>query len=91
MMIGAFVKDPNSTIDFAVDWAEWLNTGDNVTVSTWETPTGLTLSSSSVSNNVARAFLTGGLAGVDYLITNRVTTQGGRIEDRSILVQVRQL
>lgn len=91
MMIGAFVKDPNSTIDFAVDWAEWLNTGDNVSVSSWEVPSGISLSSSSVTNNVTRAFLTGGTAGIDYLITNRVTTQGGRIEDRSILVQVRQL
>lgn len=91
MIIGAFVKDPNSTIDFAVDWAEWLNTGDTVTTSSWEVPSGLTVSSSTVTNNVARAFLTGGIDGVDYLVTNRVTTQGTRIEDRSILVQVRQL
>lgn len=91
MIIGAFVKDPNSTIDFAVDWVEWLNTGDNVSSSSWEVPAGLTVSSSSVTNNVTRAFLTGGIAGVDYLVTNRVTTQGARIEDRSILVQVRQL
>lgn len=90
MMIGAFVKDPNSTIDFAVDWAEWLSSADTVSSSSWEV-SGLTVSSSSVTNNVTRAFLTGGIAGVDYLITNRVTTQGGRIEDRSILVQVRQL
>jgi hypothetical protein len=91
MIIGAFVKDPNSTIDFAVDWAEWLSSGDTVSSSSWEVPTGLTVSSASVANNVTRSFLTGGLAGVDYMITNRVTTQGGRIEDRSILVQVRQL
>jgi hypothetical protein len=91
MIIGAFVKDPNSTIDFAVDWAEWLNTGDTVSSSSWEVPVGLTLSSEGVTNNVTRAFLAGGIAGVDYMITNRVTTQGARIEDRSILVQVRQL
>lgn len=90
MMIGAFVKDPNSTIDFAVDWSEWLSSSDTVSSSSWEV-SGLTVSSTSVANNVTRAFLTGGIAGVDYLITNRVTTQGGRIEDRSILVQVRQL
>jgi hypothetical protein len=90
MIIAAFTKDPNSTIDFEIDWNQWLN-GDTVSVSTWEVPAAFTIQSEGVTSNVTRAFLTGGTAGSDYTITNRITTPGGRIEDRSVLVQVRQL
>ena len=89
-IIAAFTKDPNSTIDFEVDWNLWLN-GDTVTTSAWEVPAALTIVSEGVTSNVTRAFLSGGATGADYLLTNRVTTPGGRIEDRSVLVQVRQL
>jgi len=90
MIIAAFTKDPNSTIDFAIDWNQFL-VNDTVTGSSWEIPAAFTLQSEGVTSNVTRAFLTGGVAGTDYTITNRITTPGGRIEDRSVLVQVRQL
>lgn len=90
MIIAAFTKDPNSTIDFAIDWNQWL-VNDVVTASSWEVPAAFTIQSEGVTENVTRAFLTGGVANLDYTITNRITTSGGRIEDRSVLVQVRQL
>jgi len=85
----AFVKDPNATVDYELDWSEWLDS-DAVSTSTWSAPAALTLTGSNVTDNVTRIFVAGGSVGTDYLITNRITSSGGRIEDRSILIQVRE-
>lgn len=93
-------KDPNATMDYAIDLASgglndgsstdpgWLQ-GDTINSVVWTAATGITVSTSSNTNTVATVWLTGGTAGTDYLVTARVTTAAGRIEDWSLLIKVR--
>lgn len=88
MVVAAYVKDPNDVLDYTIDWATWLATGDTITVSTFTVPTGLTKQSESNTTTFATVWLTGGTAGVEYVVTNHVTSAAGRQEDQTIIVLV---
>jgi len=80
-------KDPDSIIDYGVDWSNWLATGETITSSAWIVPAGLTNDSDSNTSTATAIFLSGGTSGTTYELTNRVTTSGGRTEDRSMLIK----
>ena len=84
-----FVKDPNATLDYTISWPLWLD-GDTITTSSWTATTGITIASSSNTTTAATVWLSGGTASTRYTVTNRVTTAGGRIDDRSIYINVRE-
>ena len=81
-------KDPNAIIDYAWDWTAWLADRGNDTISnsTWTVPAGLTEVSNNESNGVAAVFLSGGVDGYKYVVTNRIVTAGGRTEERSFRI-----
>ncbi|MFO0271368.1 MAG: hypothetical protein ACK53W_12640 [Gemmatimonadota bacterium] len=81
-------KDPGARVDYDLDWSEYLG-ADTIATSSWTVPAGLTLYAQTATTTVATVWIEGGTAGVDYAITNRVTTAGGRIDERSILIRVR--
>jgi len=90
MSIQAFIKDPSARKDYGFDWGTlWLN-GDTISASEWILPTGITKFDESNTTTDTTIWLTGGTAGTDYLVTNQITTAGGRIEQRSIKIQVRE-
>jgi len=85
------IKDPNATLDFKVDWSEWLDVGESVTAATWLVPSGLTEETSPPYGQLTDAtsstiWLSGGEAGGAYLVTCRVTTSSDRIDDRSFWI-----
>ena len=83
-----FTKDPNAVLDYAIDWSKWL-AGDQIGESQWTvTGTDLTASDETNTQTTATVWLAGGAAGQSYTVTNRITTQGGRIDERSFIVQV---
>jgi hypothetical protein len=84
-----FLKDPDATLDYSIDWSVYLG-ADTISAVTWTVPTGNTKVSDSHTTTVATVWLLGGAAGVDYPVTCRITTVGGRIDDRTILIRVRQ-
>lgn len=85
-------KDPDAVLDYAVDWSasgsSWLGT-DTISAVTWIVPSGITLASSTHTSTVATIWLSGGTSGQTYNITCRITTVGGRQEDRSFRVIVK--
>lgn len=85
-------KDPDSVLDFGRDWAAagWLSDGEQITSSTWIVPAGLTKDSESNTATVAIVWLSGGVAGETYTVTNRISTNQGRTDDRSLTVYVTQ-
>lgn len=87
----SFVKDPAATLDYTVDWGgdDWLGS-DTISAVSWTTPAGLTLASSSNTTTTATAWLGGGIDGQDYDVVCQITTTGGRIDERTIRLQVRQ-
>jgi hypothetical protein len=84
-----FTKDPDAILDYAVDWSRWL-AGDAIAASTWFVPTGLTKATESNTATKATVWLSGGVAGQTYTVTNRITTTGGRTEDRSFTIRVEE-
>jgi hypothetical protein len=82
-----YSKDPNATLDYKVDWAAWLGT-DTIFTSTFTVPTGITKSSETNNPTDATVWLSGGTAGQSYQIINRITTVGGRTDDRTFLIVV---
>lgn len=81
-----FTKDPDAVLDYAVDWTLWL-AGDEIATSDWTVPVGLTKVTDTNTATKATVWLSGGQAGQSYTITNRITTTGGRTEDRSITIK----
>lgn len=89
-----FIEDPDAYLDYGMDWTNWLD-GDTIVTSTWIVPSnsGLTQSNSSVNvaATVTAVWLAGGtIAAAPWMVTNRITTAGGRTEDRSFLIAVRE-
>ncbi len=84
-----FTKDPNAVLDYTIDWTRWF-AGDQIATSAWLVPTGLTKIADSKTPSSATVWLSGGTAGQSYTVTNRITTTGGRTEDRSFTIRVEE-
>lgn len=85
----AITKDPDAVLDYSVDWSTWLE-GDTVSSIAWALDSGITKDSQELAAGVATAWISGGSVGIDYRVTCRIVTAGGRTDDRSFLLQVRE-
>ena len=95
-MNARFSKDPSAILDYGLEWRSWLSQGDELATATW-TVTGaddelVVLSEGgrapSVSDTAAKCWLSGGTPGTTYRLACRVTTTGGRVDERSITIAV---
>jgi hypothetical protein len=84
----SFVKDPDATLDYKVDWTLWLD-GDYITTSTWDVPAGLTEEAKVNDTTSATVWLSGGTFGQRYEVINRIITNAGRTDDRTIIIRIR--
>lgn len=94
-------KDPSAVVDYAADFANWLSS-DTISVSQWlvngtliesdgQTVDGLTVDSSSATTTKSTVWLSAGTEDESYIVTNRITTAAGRVEDRSFKLTVKQI
>lgn len=86
--MSSFVKDPQATLDYAVDWEPWLGV-DTIQSVTWTVDAGITQANASNTTTSATIWLSGGTVGTKYKAVCRVTTAAGRIDERTIYVEVR--
>lgn len=84
-----FVKDPDSTLDYGLDWSPWLN-GDTITNSSWIVDSILTPTNEQNDTTKTSLYISGGVVGEKYVLTNRITTNAGRICERSFTVFIRE-
>jgi hypothetical protein len=80
-------KDPDATTDFQFNWSSWLD-GDEIDSTDFLLPDGLTEVSSSNTTTTATVFVSGGRRGGVYRITNRISTVGGRTQDKTIYIRI---
>lgn len=80
-------KDPAAVLEYGLDWSAWLN-GDAI-LSHAVTASGVTVDSSDAADGVVTAWLSGGTAGTQAQITFSITTTGGRTDERTLLLRVR--
>jgi len=84
-----FTKDPDAVLDWHFDWASWLQIGEFITNSTFLVTAGLDVDSSSNTTTNTTIWLSGGSPGQPYRVTNRIVTNQGRTDDRSITIRVK--
>ncbi|MDX0654222.1 hypothetical protein GOL39_18295 [Sinorhizobium medicae] len=84
------VKDPDEVKDYSLDWSALL-VDDTISASTWTLASGvgLTIGASSNTDTLSTVWLSGGTAGVNYELLNRVVTTGGRTYDQTVKLKVR--
>lgn len=81
-------KDPDEVLDYAIDWAPRLN-GDTIATSQWMVPEGITAGDELSTASTATIWLSGGTDKTGYILTNRITTAGGRTMDYSVRLLVK--
>jgi len=85
-----FHKDPDAVLDYKKDWSNWLGT-DTITNSIWFADSDdITIDSSNHDTQEAVVWLSGGTVGEGYMVTNRITTTQGRINDSSIIIIIKE-
>ena len=98
-----WIKDPSAVLDYCWDWkaltngtgtSDWLGAAETINahtvVLTPVTVPPLVVASSAATdaNTSVTAWLTGGLAGTEYLVVCHITTTGLRQDDRTIKIKV---
>lgn len=87
------LKDPDAVLDYAIDWgAEYLPAGEMLAESNWSAEPaetgGVTIVGGDFDSRLATVKAAGGIAGHVYRLVNRIVTQNGRVDDRSIVLRV---
>lgn len=83
-------KDPNEVVDRFISWAPALEEGETVLTSDFILVSGtVVIDSDTLATPVATAWLSGGTSGETCVLTNRVTTSGGRTYDQSVRIRIK--
>ncbi len=92
MAIKKFTKDPNAVLDYTIDWSAWLAPGDTITDATATvSDNSLVVDTVSFTTDDTTVWLSGGVIGESYDVTIHVTTNGGREDDRTITINMKEL
>lgn len=85
------VKDPQAVKDYGFDWSAWLVNSDSIASSVFSGSSGCAVTSSSISVNsfgVTICFVSSGTLDTTAIITNKITTTQGRIDERSFQLKI---
>jgi hypothetical protein len=86
------LKDPDSVLDYSVDWGAEYLLGDLIAQSMWsvdpDEPGGVTIVGNDFDATTATVTAGGGIAGRLYRLVNDVELQSGRVDRRSIVLRV---
>lgn len=93
--VGTYIeKDPYAVLDYSLNWTNWMPDGETIsTISvTVETISGdaspLTLDSSTNTDYISTAFLSGGTAGNIYNVEYKIVTSGSKQDSRNLRIKV---
>jgi hypothetical protein len=86
-----FTKDPGAVLDYSFDWTVdgWIGADTITGTPVWTVPAGITKDSQSNTTTVATVVISGGTAGANYDVSCKITTAGGRTDERTFRLQVR--
>lgn len=84
------VKDPQSELDYSMDWSDWMPDNDRIATSNWTVQTfadddqPLTIVTTLLAGQINRTtvVLSGGDLDRNYRVTNTIVTDDGRIDER---------
>lgn len=82
--------DVNAVLDFAWDWSNWLADLETIVTSSVTASPGISVDSTTNTNSKVTVWLSSGTAGRIYTVTNLISTNQGRTDERTITVRVEQ-
>ena len=88
------LKEPQSTLDYSVDWGAHYLAGDLIASSEWKVgpdePEGLAVAESGVEEGIATVRVAGGIPGRLYRLSNDIVTARGLQDRRTVTIRVEQ-
>jgi len=87
-------KDPYAVLDYSLDWTNWLPSGEVISAITVtaETISGdaapLTIDSSTNTDTLVTAYVSGGTAGNIYNVEYKITTDNAKKDSRNFRIKV---
>jgi len=84
------MKDKDSSVDYMIDWTDWLATDETVTASDWTVPAGLTEVNTDFDDDSSTIMVSGGSNGTVYALTCTATTNQGRTVQRRVALRVEE-
>lgn len=87
MQVNKFNKDPDAVLDYAIDWSAWL-ADDTIASAEAIADEGIVVESDAMVGSQHVIWISGGDVRRSYIITSRITTAAGRIDDRSLKIFV---
>ena len=83
-------KDTGATLDYQIDWGDptdsWIGK-DAIQSTIWTVDSGLTVVTNTFNRTSATVWLAGGVSGVTYGVTCRITTVAGRVDERAFQIK----
>lgn len=80
-MLGVKRKQPGDTLDYDIDFGDWLVEGDSLVAATaTASPDGLVIGDVERLPPLVKVWLSGGVDGESYTVTVTVTTADGRVK-----------
>ncbi|NIQ10461.1 MAG: hypothetical protein GWO10_16315 [candidate division Zixibacteria bacterium] len=85
-------KDPNAYLDYKWDWDSWLASLEIISTATFVLSSGLTVGTYDITDagKSVTAWISGGTDTSAEEATCRITTDAGRIDDRTIILEIRE-
>lgn len=84
-----YVKEPSAQLDYLTSWTPWLGAGETITDHEVSADAGITIVTTSASDEDVTTWLDGGTDGERYTVSVLVTTSAGRTDQREFTVAVR--
>ena len=88
MAFRTYIKHPSATLDYTIDWSNWLADGETIVSVVWKVGDGVTQVSASHTSTTTLIWLSGGELDNTYDISCRITTSSSRIDERAFSVQM---
>ena len=87
--VGAYIeKDPYAVLDYSLDFQNWMPSGDTITSISVTADSGITIDSSTNTDYIATAYISGGTAGIIYNIEFKIVTTNGLQDSRNFRIKV---
>lgn len=87
--VGAYIeKDPYAILDYSLDFQNWMPSGDTITSITVSADAGITIDSTTNTDYIATANISGGTAGNIYNIEFKIVTTNGLRDSRNFRIKV---
>ena len=87
--VGVYIeKDPYAVLDYTLDWTNWMPDSDTISSVSVTADAGITVDSTSNTDYILTAYISGGTVGNIYNVEYRIVTTNGLQDSRNFRIKV---